>query len=98
MHIYFQRLDLSIDSRYKHRYIKALIKLSRNNKLYPSSLDIEEIEVEAWPFAGGGCGDIHKGRLRGQQVVVKLLRVYQTSDMEVLHKVIHNVCSYHQCN
>ena len=36
---------------------------------------------------GGGFAEIFKGRLQDQEIAVKVLRVYQKSDLEKLLKV-----------
>jgi hypothetical protein len=32
------------------------------------------------PVAGGGYGDVHKGRFKGQQIAVKILRIGRDND------------------
>jgi hypothetical protein len=90
--ISFQRLDFPIDPVYRPRHVKTLIKLSRACRLYPISLVIKGIEIEAQPIDKGSFGDIYKGRLLGKEIVIKVLRVYQTSDMDKLLKVMKNIC------
>jgi hypothetical protein len=51
-------------------------------------LDLKGIEIIGDAVGGGGFADIFKGRLRDQQIAVKVLKVYQKSDMEKLLKVI----------
>jgi hypothetical protein len=52
-------------------------------------LVLKGIQIEGDAIAGGGFGDVYKGCLRSQQIAVKMLRVYQKSDMDKLLKVIH---------
>ena len=78
---------------YKPRHVKTLMRLSRASGLYPECLVLEEMEIEGEAVAGGGFGDVHKGRLRGQVIAVKVLRVYQSSDMLALMKVIQIIWS-----
>jgi hypothetical protein len=65
----------------------VLLKLSRASGLYPECLDLNGIEIEGHPVDRGSYGDVYKGRLLGQVIAVKALRIYQTSDLAKLHKV-----------
>jgi serine/threonine protein kinase len=81
-------LDFTIDPAYKPRHVKALIKLSRASRLCPECLVLKGIEIESNPVAWGGFADVYKGRLRGTEVAIKVLKVYEKSDMDKLLKVI----------
>ena len=83
----FQRLDLNIDSESKRRHVKALIKLSQKAGQVPDCLVLEGIEVAGDPVAGGGHGDVYKGRFKRKEIALKVLKVYRKSDMEKLLKV-----------
>ena len=90
-------MSVTIDSAYKSRHIKALIRLSRASGLYPECLVLQGINIEGDAVAGGGFGDVYKGHLQGQEIAIKILRVYQKSDMDKLLKVIHSslaLCHY----
>lgn len=80
------RLDVAIHSEYKPRHVKALIKLSRASGLVPGCLVLKGIEVDGDPVAGGGFGDVYKARFGTQEIALKVLKVYQKSDMLKLHK------------
>ena len=76
-----------VDPALKRRYVKALIRLSRATGLYPECLVLNGIEIIGDAVGGGGFADIFKGRLRDQEIAVKMLKVYQKSDIEKLLKV-----------
>lgn len=80
-------LDSVLDSIHKYRLVKVLIKLSRASGLYPECLFLKGIEVVGNPVAEGGFGDVYKGQLGDQEIAIKMLRVYQRSDMQQLLKV-----------
>lgn len=84
-----------MDPKLKHRHVQALIKLSKASGLYPECMALKGIELEEDPVAGGGFGEVHKGRLQGKLIAVKVLRVYQRSDIAKLLKVIY-IISPHQ--
>ena len=77
-----------VDPALKRRHIKALTKLSRATGLYPECLVLQGIEIRGDAVGGGGFADIFKGRLRNQQIAVKVLKVYEKSDIEKLLKVM----------
>jgi hypothetical protein len=80
--------------QHKARHVKALLRLSRASGLYPESLALRGIEIEAQPIDRGGYGDVFKGVYHGQQVAVKALRIYQTSDLVKLLKVAHEFVAF----
>ena len=80
-------MDIDISPEYKHRHMTALIKLSKASGLVPKCLVLEGIEVDDKPIASGGFGDVYKGRYRGQEMALKVLKVYQKSDIQKRLKV-----------
>jgi hypothetical protein len=81
-------LDVAVDPALKRRHLKALIRLSGATGLYPECLVLKGIEIIGDAVGGGGFADIFKGRLRGEEIAVKMLKVYQKSDIEKLLKVM----------
>jgi hypothetical protein len=72
----------------KHLHTSALIKLSRASGLYPECMTLRGIELLGdSAIDGGGFGDIWKGLLRGQEIAVKVLRIFRQSDKVQLLKV-----------
>jgi hypothetical protein len=61
--------------------------LSEATGLYPDCLVLKGINIIGDAVGGGGFADIFKGRLRDQDIAVKMLKVYQKSDIEKLLKV-----------
>ena len=86
-----QRLDIFVDPYFKARHRKILIKLAKESKLYPKSLILDDIEVEPEAVALGGFGEVHKGKLKGRVIAVKMLRVFEATDMNKLLKVSYPV-------
>lgn len=48
---------------------------------------LKGIKMEAHPVDRGGYGDVYKGVWHGQEIAIKVLRIYQTSDLFRLLKV-----------
>lgn len=62
--------------------------MSRTYGLYPDCLVLRGIEMNGQiPEAAGAYGDIYKGQLRGTPLALKVLRIYQRSDLHALLKV-----------
>jgi hypothetical protein len=77
---------LNIENMSRRRLFKALIRLSTESKLHPRCFPLAGLEQERL-VAGGSYGDVYKGLLCGQTVAVKMMRVFETSDVEALLKV-----------
>jgi hypothetical protein len=56
-------------------------------------LVLSRIDLQGNPVAGGSFGDVYKGRLEGQIIAVKVLKVYEKSDRENLLKVMCHALS-----
>ncbi|KAJ7633219.1 kinase-like domain-containing protein [Roridomyces roridus] len=69
----------------RHRLFKALIRLSDYSKLYPRCFTIDDLEHERL-VAGGSFSDVYTGYLHGQRVAVKMMRVFDQSDINALLK------------
>jgi serine/threonine protein kinase len=80
-------LDFVVDLGHRHQYLEVLLRLSRASRLYPESFVLKGIEIIGDPVAAGGFADVYKARLRGQDIAIKVLRVYQKSDIDKLLKV-----------
>ena len=78
---------MAVDPALRRRHVKALIKLSGATGLYPECLVLKGIEIIGDAVEGGGFADIFKGRLQDQEIAVKVLKVYQKSDIKKLLKV-----------
>lgn len=62
--------------------------MSRTYGLYPNCLVLQGIKMNALiPEAAGAYGDIYKGHFRGKTLALKVMRVYQRSDLHALLKV-----------
>ena len=79
---------MAVDLALKRHHVKALIRLSGATGLYPECLVLKGIQIIGDAVGGGGFADIYKGWLWNQEIAVKVLKVYQKSDMEKLLKVL----------
>lgn len=66
----------------------AINRLSQKTGLYPTCYSLNNVEVDGKdPIAGGSFGDIFKGRLGTQCVCLKVVRLFQNSQVLELLKV-----------
>jgi predicted Ser/Thr protein kinase len=70
----------------RRRIFKALIRLSGDSKLHPRCFDLTGLQQERL-VARGAFGDVYTGLLRGQPVAIKVMRVFEESDIDALLKV-----------
>ncbi|KAF7325333.1 Protein kinase domain-containing protein [Mycena venus] len=61
------------------------MRLSCDSKLYPRCLTLPNLD-HGRQVAGGSFGDIYRGFLGGQSVAIKMMRLFQQSDIDVLLK------------
>ncbi|KAJ7806261.1 hypothetical protein B0H13DRAFT_1669889, partial [Mycena leptocephala] len=67
--------------------LKALMRLSRESGLHPRCFVLPELHKVGNQVAAGGFGDLWKGLVRGVTVSVKIMRVFEDSDVQsILNK------------
>ncbi|KAG6906991.1 hypothetical protein DXG01_011067 [Tephrocybe rancida] len=77
-------LDLpSLDRVFRGPFLNTILRLSRRSKLFPGRLWQKEVSLEgSEPITAGKFGEVWKGTFCGQAVAVKVLKIYQRSDLE----------------
>ncbi|KAG6856717.1 hypothetical protein H0H87_001506 [Tephrocybe sp. NHM501043] len=83
-------LDLpQIDTAFQRNLVVASQRLSKKSGLYPVCYELNDVVQEGQhPLIAGGFADIYKGNFEGQVVALKVIRVYQTTQIEHLLKHI----------
>ncbi|KAJ7176726.1 hypothetical protein C8R46DRAFT_889958, partial [Mycena filopes] len=61
---------------------KTLIKVSQASGLHPHCFPFTGLQKVGRQVAAGGFGDIWKGLVRGQSVCVKIVRLFEESDIQ----------------
>jgi hypothetical protein len=78
----------NLEPQIRRRCLRFLYDICDRYGLLPSSLEIPfSYDTTKPPLVGGGFMDVWKGRYQGQDVAVKVLRVYQDDDLEKVKKV-----------
>lgn len=63
----------------------ALIRLAKDSGRYPECMTLLGVEkVGKHPIARGGFGEVWKGIFQGKSIALKVLHIYQKSDLEKL--------------
>ncbi|KZP24284.1 kinase-like protein, partial [Athelia psychrophila] len=70
----------------KQRHLKALFKLPEQSLRYPECLLLGDITLSEHDVAGGSFRDVFEGSMVVCVIAVKMLKVYQTSNMEKILK------------
>ncbi|KAJ7678106.1 kinase-like domain-containing protein [Mycena polygramma] len=79
-------LDIDSFSVIKPLLLKALIRLSRTSGVHPRCFPLYGLQKVGKQVTGGGFGDIWKGLIHGRSVSVKMMRVFDTSDVQTILK------------
>ncbi|KAF8201248.1 kinase-like domain-containing protein, partial [Mycena galopus ATCC 62051] len=66
--------------------LQALLQLARPSGLHPRCFVLPGLRKVGQQVAGGGFGDIWKGVIRGQSVCVKIMRIFEESDIQAALK------------
>ena len=92
-------LDMpSLDPIYKSPFLNAILRLSRKSGIYPKVLVQNSVTIESsHPLTAGQFGDVWKGTFQGQQVAIKILRLYVTSDVSQHVKVGFSIFCSDSC-
>jgi hypothetical protein len=80
-------LDLDSFSIVKPLIFKAILGLSRESGLHPRCCALPRLRKIGQQVTGGGYGDIWRGLVGGQCVCVKIMRIFEDSDVQAVLKV-----------
>ncbi|KAG6906989.1 hypothetical protein DXG01_011065 [Tephrocybe rancida] len=92
-------LDLpSLERIFKSPFLNALLRLSRRSKHFPGRLWQEQVTLEGTEaITAGRFGEVWKGIFCGQGVAVKVLKIYQKSDLDKhIKKVLQETVIWRQ--
>jgi len=78
----------NLHNNLKGPFTNALLKLSEKPGLYPECLMLRGVQRLGNPVAAGTFGDVWKGVARDVCVAIKVLRVYERTDVDKHLKVI----------
>ena len=78
----------TLDPIYKSPFLNAMLRLSSKSGIYPKIFVQNSVTIEGSnPLTAGQFGDVWKGTFQDQQVAIKILRLYVTSDASQHMKV-----------
>lgn len=70
---------MNLDPTLKNNLMTAMLRLSRKSLLYPRCFTLKEVDRDHSPVTAGHFGDIFKGKFRGLDVCLKVIKMYETS-------------------
>lgn len=76
-----------MDPKQKRLHVSSLVRLAKYSGLYPECLRLDGVKMSDRPVAAGSFGDVYKGTLRGQAIAVKMVKLYEKSDVVRLLRV-----------
>ncbi|KAJ7788301.1 kinase-like domain-containing protein [Mycena olivaceomarginata] len=65
---------------------KALLRLSRTSGLHPRCIPLSGLQKVGQQVTGGAFGDIWKGLVNEQSVCLKIMRIFENSDVKAVDK------------
>jgi hypothetical protein len=87
--------SLDLDTLPHREIANAINELTERSGLYPASVVLRGVEKSsAAPVAGGSFSDIWKGEVEGQKVAIKVMRIFDKDDANLLHEVYHIILGY----
>ncbi|KAF9257430.1 kinase-like protein [Marasmius fiardii PR-910] len=76
-----------VTSKLRSSILKMMLRLSKHSGLCPQCLMVKNVKrLGDFPVGGGGFGDVWKGKIGGQIVCLKVVKVYLVSDVQQLLK------------
>jgi hypothetical protein len=77
-----------LDRRVRRRFLQAIIRLSQRARLYPDCLVLPHLDRrDEDPVSQGSFGDVYRAVIKGKKVALKVMRKYETSNLNNLLKV-----------
>jgi predicted unusual protein kinase regulating ubiquinone biosynthesis (AarF/ABC1/UbiB family) len=76
-----------LDPQIRPVLLRGLLKLSKKFEQHPRCFALPDLQLGGNPVAAGSFGDIWKSQFHNETVCVKVMRVYQESDVSALLKV-----------
>lgn len=92
--VYQELLDMpNLSPLIRKKCLKSLYRMCSHHSLIPRALRIPICyDRNDHPLYKGGCVDVWKGEHCGQDVAVKVLRIYSTSDIRNVVDVSSGLC------
>lgn len=83
------------DSSFKRGLILGAQRLCRDSGLYPTCYCLNGVKfTEEEPINRGGFADIYRGEFQGRLVCLKVIRLYQSTDVRDFMKVLLSFLFY----
>ena|ERR1700691_4205647 len=94
LHVFYiseghQLLDLPyLHPYFKRPFVTAIRQLSERSGRYPACVVLKGVQKGGvHPLAAGTFGEVWKGIIRGQDIAIKVARLYLESDVNAILKV-----------
>ncbi|TFK25613.1 kinase-like protein [Coprinopsis marcescibilis] len=73
----------------KRGLLQTLIRISKKTSMYPPCLALKDVTRKLYPVAAGHFSEVYQGSFRGNAVAIKVLKLYQHSDIAKALKIFH---------
>ncbi|KAF8991846.1 hypothetical protein BDQ17DRAFT_1462546, partial [Cyathus striatus] len=78
---------LDVMQTFERYLLKAMLRLSKQSALYPSSYILTGIKRDAYPIASGYFGEIFKGEINGRKLALKVFKLY-ANEMDKINDLL----------
>jgi len=76
-----------MSDRERLKLLNKLCKTCSRHLVIPTSMDIPDCSEGSVEVESGGFADVSRGIYEGRQVAIKVVRVYVTSDLDIIRSV-----------
>ena len=76
-----------MSDRERLKLLNKLCKTCSRHRVIPTSMQIPDCSEDSVEVEWGGFADVSRGAHEGRQVAIKVVRVYVTSDLDVIRSV-----------
>lgn len=73
--------------RERLKLFNKLCKTCSRHQVIPKSMHIPDCSMGSYEVESGGYANVSQGTYKGRRVAIKILRVYITSDLDVIRSV-----------
>ena len=76
-----------MSDRERLKLLNKLCKTCSRHRVIPTSMHIPDCSEGSVEVESGGFADVSQGTYEGRRVAIKIVRVYATSDLDVIRSV-----------
>ena len=76
-----------MSDRERLKLLNQLCKTCSQHRVIPTSMHIPDCSEDSVEVESGGFADVSQGTYEGRRIAIKVVRVYVTSDLDLIRRV-----------